>query len=700
MPSGLTMAQVDTVQPRFWPSALAFSSAGAAPFYFREVHVVTQHEFWLGWSAAGWLESAYSLGIYFAYFFVAIVALGGLLRLASRRAIGADVSGAISAVVAVLLLGGFYYFVADESTRSPGIEAWILPIPFIAMAALIQIRRGVSPAYSLWVILAAMVGSCVLMQVRAMATHPFMDDDPSLRWPFYWLAFVAVAGFGLGFLKARFRFQRTCTAVFVALLTTGAPLAVYANAGGFGTPKSMGPNFLFLTVDTLRANYTSVYGGPVQTPSLERLAARGTVFDHHHSLAPWTSPSVNGMYASKYPPSLTPNAGREKHKEQIGRYSISKDYWTGESRTTIVERFTNAGYRTAAFIGNPGIQNDRYLIDRFDDSRVVPGDMVRNHPSGPLAKTFLLRSAVERFWPGATPERPFDFTDFLRRKAQQFLRFHADGPFFLWIHFFDPHMPYDPPMEFRDDYKCGPFEFLPHGVGFNPEYVRHRDYIRSLYEGEIRYVDSSIGKVLDTLRDLDLEKNTYVTIWSDHGEEFWEHGKSGHGQSLYDDLTHVFLIFAGPDVRPGGRIGTATSSIDVMPTLADLFGLESIPGWRGVSLAKLLRGEPGEVLASPVYIQATGTVGSVEPRQAVVRGRLKLIRGMESGNLELYDFVADPAESQNLVVTNPDVARLLVEELQHWGTTFPVTFEQLGGTDDQSTPSAENMAVLEALGYL
>jgi arylsulfatase A-like enzyme len=469
--------------------------------------------------------------------------------------------------------------------------------------------------------------------------------------------------------------------------------------GAFVRSRIDGPNLLFISVDTLRADYTSVYGGSVPTPAMAQLGARGTVFDRHYSLAPWTSPSVNAMFASKYPPSLTPSASGDKQWEQMSRYSTSTDYWKGESKTTFVARLNDAGYTTAAFVGNPGIVRDRYLLDDFGYSRVMGlGALEVQDDRGPLTKTIMMRNAARRFVPNLVPKRPFDTTAPLTSQVQQFLRFRAKDRFFLWVHYFDPHMPYDPPTGFRDPRTHCPFDFLP--MQATEDQLKHKECIRSLYEGEIRYVDFEIAKLLDTLRELGLEASTYVVLWADHGEEMWDHGRHGHGHSVYNELTHVPLVVAGPDVLSGGRIDAPTSSIDLIPTLADLLGVEPIPGWRGVSLAGILRGSTSNSTASPVYSQATGALGSPEPLQAVVRGRLKLIRGMKSAGVQLYDYVADPGEMQNLADLNPEVVRYLSNELDRWGTTFPVTLDDLA--ERESTPEADAAAIeiLKALGYI
>lgn len=532
----------------------------------------------------------------------------------------------------------------------------------------------------------------------AGALFLFHPDRP-LFTALYPLGWMAVAGgFGAivwGFSRSRRLPVRLAHAV-VAFL--GPPLAIHGDVAPPARDSVDGrPNLVLVVSDTLRPDLLGAYGGPVPTPAVAALAAEGALFEQSYSLAPWTLPSMTAMFSSAYPPSLTPGVDGGVWVDQLWAYGIPPE------TKTLAEMARDAGYLTGALTANAFLP-------------VIPG-MLRGvevtasaHPILLLRQGFFshlpfLQDAIAGLIPAWDSVRPHDTTHDLALYTEAFLQRYRDRPFYLWVHLIDPHAPYDPPAAFRTEEGAWPF-FYPYSGGerwgipqlsadFNlPE--KDRPYTASLYRGEVEYVDTYVQRLTDTLARLGLSDNTYVCFTSDHGEELWEHGGWGHGQSVHEELVRVPLIIAGPGLAPQ-RIAAPVSAVDLIPTLSELLGLEAVPEWRGISWAGALSGKgppPGE---RPLFAQATSNKCWPYPEQAVRSGGYKLIRGLGGGPVRLYNLIADPWERNNLSAIDPETVRAMESQLDDWMATFPSI---LPVPDEQQAPGHELLEHLRGMGYL
>jgi arylsulfatase A-like enzyme len=323
---------------------------------------------------------------------------------------------------------------------------------------------------------------------------------------------------------------------------------------------------------------------------------------------------------------------------------------------------------------------------------------------GPFRATPALQSLLSRWWPDAFVRRPVDMTRAATEYAEAFLRYTREQPFALWVHYFDPHGPYDPPAEYRDtdgpwprfppaDYHTKDFLEQWRWIAAMPE--EHRAYVRSLYEGEIEYMDAGVGRILDALDRNGLVDNTYVVFSSDHGEEFWDHEKWEHGHSLFQDQIHVPLIVRGPGISRAA-VETPVSAIDVLPTVRDWLDLPRLTSARGSSMADALAaGNP--IASTPIFAQSTSFYS--EPLQTVIDGHAKAIYGTDSGEWRLFDLERDPAERNDLSTEAPDELARLQERMETWRQSFPVTFDRLQtGADDSRLEEFEEM--LKSMGYV
>ena len=225
-----------------------------------------------------------------------------------------------------------------------------------------------------------------------------------------------------------------------------------------------------------------------------------------------------------------------------------------------------------------------------------------------------------------------------------------------------------------------------------------KSYAHAQYQAETTYIDSAIDGILDTLRDTGATDSTYVCFLSDHGEEFWEHDRWGHGQSLFEEQLHVPFIITGPRIG-NGRISQPLSAVDFAPTIADLMGLAENTGWHGQSFATHLRDPKHPVDDRPIFAQSTQhAMYHDKPLQMIMDGQLKYVRGLETAFRGLYDLAEDPLEQINLIGERPEDADRLHRMLEAWDASFPSTVQQaLGGTATELDP--EVLETMKAIGY-
>ena len=353
---------------------------------------------------------------------------------------------------------------------------------------------------------------------------------------------------------------------------------------GAPTPPARKPNVLLITIDTLRADRV----GRGLTPSLDALAARGTRYTHARSTAPMTLPSHAAILTGTLPPG---NGVR-----------LNGDVLT--IRPTLARAFHDAGYRTAAFVGAYALDRRFGLAGGFDtyDDRVV------HDPSGDA------RFEAERRG------------DAVADAALAWLQQSSTSPFFAWIHFYDPHAPYDPPAEFRA---------RAHG---------------NAYDGEVAFADAQAGRLLEWLHASGVESSTIVAVAGDHGEGLGDHGELTHGMLAYDSTLRVPLILAippGAGIPPGGgNYGSAKeggNDRDENVSLADLAG--TLLQAAGVAVPDGMRrgplGKDNEAYGETTYPRTAGW----HALATLAFDQWKVVLSSES---ELYDVTTDPGEMHNV----------------------------------------------------
>lgn len=456
-----------------------------------------------------------------------------------------------------------------------------------------------------------------------------------------------------------------CLSIAFAVAAPPAGAQAAADAGGL-------PNVVLIVVDALRADHLSSYGYHLKTsPRIDQLATEGTRFERAYCTIPLTGPSVTSMLTSRYP---------QEHGARINGVAVPRAAkWLFLPQ--ILQRF---GYANAAFVSGWPLTSRLTQFDRWFD--VYDEELIRNYQ--------LFSSS--RFAEDVTPP------------ALAWLRQNTKRPFFLMMHFFDPHGPYHLREEFASPAESG---HPPATAEWRDPVIRERI---QRYDSEIGYTDHHIGKLLDTIDDLGLRDSTLVVFMADHGESLGQHGYVGHGRQLYEGIIRVPFILRYPGVVPAGKvIRQQVSSIDLTPTLIDLTvrseHQEQIPAtFAGMSLAGAIQREErlperpiryvtfaGKKGYAPKWLSWMWVRGDRWPlRFGRTVGSDKWIWSPRDESLTIFDVAADPLELNPQVLSPSNAAyKHSTRSLQRW-------FNATDLTDGESTMTQRDAEILKSLGYL
>lgn len=404
-----------------------------------------------------------------------------------------------------------------------------------------------------------------------------------------------------------------------------------------------------VTIDTLRADHVECYGNrSIRTPALDSLAADGIRFANAFSASPITNPSHASILTGLLP-----------------AHDGVRDFGMALAPTvsTVAEVLKESGYSTAAFIGSV-ILDSRGLAPGFDRGFDYYDHFPDNLPPTASRYVRLERRAM----------------DVEHRAESWVLSRGQTQPTFVWIHFYDPHDPYDPPEPYRSE------------------------YAGRLYDGEIAYADSALGRFVSFLRQKNLYDASAILVVGDHGEGLGQHGEETHGIFLYDSTLHVPLILKLPRTASNEAPGMGSSrglvvaaqvrTVDITPTIFDLEGIHDPESRDGASLRPLWmtpapRTVPSEriAFAETQYPLDFGWA----PLRSVQTDERKYI---EAPRPEFYDLEVDPGETRNHYEPwNPDVQRLRALEADLRKTARPEN-------GDVTAVGRSKIDELQALGYL
>lgn len=418
-------------------------------------------------------------------------------------------------------------------------------------------------------------------------------------------------------------------------------------------PDPVRQNLIIVSIDTLRADHLGAYGytRPV-SPSMDRLAREGTLFENAFAQAPWTTPSHMSLFTSMFPTVHgvdSPSSNRQRRLP--------------DDRRTLAEVLSASGYATAAFTGSGSI------------------------------------SAVFGFWRGFDLYAESSSTDPASRgndiagvfaKASRWLVDHRDRPFFVFLHTYVVHEP------FTHETFLGEAD---------PADATAR--LSALYDGGVLAADGFVGQVLGLLDGLKLRERTILVLLSDHGEEMaprYPGPRLGHGHTVYEDLLHVPLFIAAPGRVPAGRrVAEPVQLIDVMPTVLEMMDVTVPSGLQGASFAAVFRG--GAIAARDAFAECTNCGPE---RKALHEGRFKYVRTFPRAeppshpipvpvpDEEFFDLAADPGERRNLL----DQGGADLDRLRRHLQAIVATNSARRGAVVEQELDEETVQRLKALGYI
>lgn len=397
------------------------------------------------------------------------------------------------------------------------------------------------------------------------------------------------------------------------------------------------PNVLLITIDTLRADRLGVYGySRIETPNIDKLASESMVFERTVSPVPLTLPSHASILTGVYPlyHGVRDNAGFVLSPQQV----------------TLAEILKQQGYSTGAFVGS-FVLDSRFGLDQGFDTYYSDFELTGLDT---IAPGLIQRPA------GEVAEKAIEWITTQESRKQ---------PFFCWAHFYDPHAPYEPPEPFATRYS------------------------RSLYDGEIAYVDKVIGDVLDSLRRKGLYEKTVIIVTSDHGESLGEHIEKTHGYFVYESTQFVPLIWksSGERYEPGRAAGIV-QLIDVAPTILQQLGIRVAPVMQGKGLVRELSGRPG----SGVQAYAESYYPRLQFGWSELRSLYRYpYKYIEAPRPELYNLERDPREELNLIESQQSIANSLREQLMELIERYSPS-----AAVEQGEMDAETAAALASLGYV
>jgi arylsulfatase A-like enzyme/tetratricopeptide (TPR) repeat protein len=396
-------------------------------------------------------------------------------------------------------------------------------------------------------------------------------------------------------------------------------------------------NLVVITLDTTRADHLGAYGSKdVETPAIDRLAQDGVLFEQAMTTAPLTLPAHASILTGRFPPEhgVRDNGG----------------FFLGPEQTTLAEMLAPLGVKTGGFVaayvldGKWGIgQGFETYVDDFDMSKS------RGRSLGEI-------------------QRP---ANEVVDKALPWIESVKDEPFFAWLHFYDPHTPYAPPEPFRTKYKGRP------------------------YKGEVAFMDSQVGRVVEFLQSKGLLERTIMVVLGDHGESLGDHGEDAHGFFIYEAATRVpFIIRAPLESARSRRVADPVRTVDVVPTVLELLGLPAAAQVAGKSLVPLMTGQAIE-LGLEGYAEAMYPLHHYgwSDLRAMRSGRFKVI---DAPRPELYDIETDPYEKVDIYQQRRTVGDQMIARLR----AMEQAFEKVAAAPPPGDVDPEVRARLAALGYI
>lgn len=481
--------------------------------------------------------------------------------------------------------------------------------------------------------------------------------------------------------------RRWAIVVLAALVTGGVAILL---------SRSPPPNVILISIDSLRPDHLGCYGhGRNTSPTLDKLAREGALFETVVSTTSWTLPAHAALFTA-----LADSV----------HFCYDDQKWLDGSRTTLAENLKDSGYETVGFFSAP------YLHPSFGFAQGF--DSYQDCTSYSKLSVDLLKS--DRFIKDKFDEHGLidqglmsgahqDITNpIILGDVKKWLDERTGGPFFLFIHLWDVHYDYIAPKKYVDmfttDYE-GPV------TGKNVFRTAHKrpeswtdadvEHLKALYDAEIRYTDDTIGEILAHLEKQGLKDTSMIAVTADHGEAFYEHGLHGHRWSLHDEEIRIPLILRYPPlIGAGQRIDRPVRIIDIAPTLLDLAGQPPLPHAMGRSLTPLCAKPPEGWTDETAICELKVPHRKANSNLMALRDRSrKIVYDEAKKRFTIYDLTKDPGEQEPLrEVQDPE---RFIELRQRTKKMLQKRYRQLPTIGNRDVPEVKmkTLEQLKALGY-
>lgn len=446
-------------------------------------------------------------------------------------------------------------------------------------------------------------------------------------------------------------------------------------AAGTKPRRVDGPNIVLITIDTLRADHLSCYGFPLHTsPNIDKLAGEGVRFQNAYSPIPLTGPAHIALMTSLYP---------QQHGATINGMHMS----ARPKPVTLAQILHRLGYRTAAFVSAWPLKKGITGLGRGFD--------VYNQK---FTYRYKLVNAAR------------DAKDVTTAARRWLKKHHGKRPFFLWLHYFDPHEPYVLRPEFAD------LPRAPRSAGkhlpANPELTVEETQRLTAYDSEVAYTDRYVGEVLQQLAEMGIRKQTLIVLTADHGESLGENEYWGHGDKLYQPIVHIPLILSYPSTIPQGVVlREDVDLLDVMPTILDYVGIPARLPVEGQSFKPIVEAVIHRLAREPVYFLTYNEPPLLPPRWISwvwTWAKTKMTPshlGFASRNLKVVLEEEDRRPKVYRLDTTANIEHstdgIAASQLNEYGERLNTWFEETNrGLHSEGQLSEEDIEMLRSLGYL
>jgi arylsulfatase len=447
------------------------------------------------------------------------------------------------------------------------------------------------------------------------------------------------------------------------------------------------PNFIIIIFDALRPDHLRCYNETAQElKHFDKFADEELTFTNAFTSAPWTTPSMMSMLTSTY-----------ATVHRCFNFSTA----LSPSILTIQEILKSVGYETSAVIANPSIYY-KFGFSRGFDNFYEFGDIKYLEFFKNTRIYYLLKRVIVALGPnfGFTT----DTTSWCTKTTISTIHKH-NNPFFMWVHYLDPHSPYKPPEQYiTDGYgktRDETIEYLNEKGYFieldnAPE--NDREYILNLYDAEINYLNDELGKLLSVLKQEELWDNSFIFITSDHGEAFLEHGYYGHGNSHYSEIARIPLLAHIPPRYNKAdlmEINQPVSLIDFAPTFLDILNIPELSQFSGKSFLPVISDK--QMPDREIFIDTT--TEEEEADKTIYFNNYSALFNSRTGELEVYDLKIDPYQKNDISDKENEISRKLLDKILKWIDEMENQRKLYGegksvGLDDES------LEEIRGLGYI